>query len=501
MFLSQVCKFVDDDSVDEFSPSLRGSWRGYCRNTPPSLPYKGRNIESLRQSITKAESILPTTASPPPFRLGDFYAGVFWESSSFPEFRNPHSEIFHESFFHLMDFCLWVFFLFCLLFSVFCFFDMFLYPGFFALDKTLDEIYRIESGSTNNECTRPIYLDSQCTTGWTDKGVVHYAMRCDMSILVPIPMSMSPPIISAFFPICSHHFLPNSIPMNDVIKVTTPIQRAGRNISSVVAVRDTPTASASILVAIPRMMSDLSPKMFLVVTSSSSHLYPSYAILAPIYPRSPNAIQWSYLSIVAANILATPNPMIGIIAWKNPKENAIFMASWVRIFFSDIPVPTDTANASADTESARRSVVMRLMEYVDYLPRPAARPGRCLFGGLNAVAHLPNLLAPAHPNRDTLGPVGGIRLISAVSVSGVCSSSSRSVSGVVIVWVLVGSDYRKIGHFRKWTIFFSLGPWRYDDHLVRICSVTEVISSRTASVDFRAPHRRRDVVGGQVGGT
>ena len=103
-----------------------------------------------------------------------------------------------------------------------------------------------------------------------------------MSILLPIPISISPPIISAFFHIFVHHFLPNSIPSNERTKVTKPIQRAGKNISSVVTMSDTPTARASILVAIPRMMSDLNPKMLLFFVVSSSHLFPSYAILPPI---------------------------------------------------------------------------------------------------------------------------------------------------------------------------------------------------------------------------
>lgn len=71
-------------------------------------------------------------------------------------------------------------------------------------------------------------------------------------------------------------------------------------------------------------------------------------------------------------------------------------------------------------------------KYTNYLPRPAARPGRCLFGGENVVAHFPNLLPPAGPNREVFATTGGILFISRASTSSICSSS-RSWSCVVIV--------------------------------------------------------------------
>lgn len=208
-------------------------------------------------------------------------------------------------------------------------------------------------------------------------------------------------------------------------------------------------------------------------------------------------------------MFATMNPITGIIAWKNPKENAIFMASWVRIFFSDIPVPTDTANASAATESARRSVVIRFIEYMNYLPRPAARPGRCLFGGEKLVAHLPNLLPAGGPNRDAFGAVGGIFVISVDS--SVVFSSSRSWSGVVICDILVGYDYRKIGFFSSPYCFlrhFALatrrppGPYLLGhcghtllDFLILYAS-SRVSSSSSARCGGRAG--RWDIGGGEV---
>ena len=77
-----------------------------------------------------------------------------------------------------------------------------------------------------------------------------------MRILVPIPMRISPPMISARDPIFCPNFLPNSIPMNERIKVVIPMNIAGTKISSVLAVSHTPMARASILVAIPRVIKD-----------------------------------------------------------------------------------------------------------------------------------------------------------------------------------------------------------------------------------------------------
>lgn len=48
-----------------------------------------------------------------------------------------------------------------------------------------------------------------------------------------------------------------------------------------------------------------------------------------------------------------------MIAWKNPKENAIERDCRVYIFFCEIPAPTATANASAETDNAKRSTVKK----------------------------------------------------------------------------------------------------------------------------------------------
>lgn len=100
-------------------------------------------------------------------------------------------------------------------------------------------------------------------------------IRCSMSIFVPIPMSMSPPIISEREPTWFPHFFPNSTPRYEKRKVTSPIMRAGKSMSCVLAVSDTPTARASMLVAIPRVMRDLSPNTFFSSIVSSFHFHHS----------------------------------------------------------------------------------------------------------------------------------------------------------------------------------------------------------------------------------
>lgn len=142
---------------------------------------------------------------------------------------------------------------------------------------------------------------------------------------------------------------------------------------------------------------------------------------------------------------ARRKPIIGIIAWKNPKHPDMRRAFFWSIFFSLIPVLTETANASAARENERRRIWKNCIQkryspvygniffshlfWEFYLPRPAARPGRCLFGGLKFVAHFPKRLPPwnpAGPNRETFCTTGGTLCVSSVcSVSFSGSSSSR----------------------------------------------------------------------------
>lgn len=87
---------------------------------------------------------------------------------------------------------------------------------------------------------------------------------------------------------------------------------AGKVISVVLAVSDTPTARASILVAIPRIISDLRANIFFCMVSVSLFFHHSYIILHPIYPRSKNAIQWLYSKIECGSRDAIKNHTIGI---------------------------------------------------------------------------------------------------------------------------------------------------------------------------------------------
>lgn len=114
-----------------------------------------------------------------------------------------------------------------------------------------------------------------------------------MSMRVPIIISIIPPMISARDPIWCENFLPNPTPIYETIQVMRPIVRTGNMIDTSLAVKDTPTASASILVANQRVKSDRREKTFFSTQPVSSHSHHAYIILPPMYVRRRNAIQWS----------------------------------------------------------------------------------------------------------------------------------------------------------------------------------------------------------------
>ena len=108
---------------------------------------------------------------------------------------------------------------------------------------------------------------------------------------MPITISINQPIISDLEPIFSENLDPNLTQTNVAIKVVIHIINAGKYISSVLATREAPTASASMLVAIPRISRDLNPKIFLSTFSSSFSMYHAAIMFHPIYPSRKNAIQ------------------------------------------------------------------------------------------------------------------------------------------------------------------------------------------------------------------
>ena len=79
--------------------------------------------------------------------------------------------------------------------------------------------------------------------------------------------------------------------MNDAIKVIIPIIIAGSNIEDSVAVKDIPTASASMLVAIQRNKRDRNQKIFVTLSDSFDSFDHSYIIFPPIYASNIKAIQ------------------------------------------------------------------------------------------------------------------------------------------------------------------------------------------------------------------
>lgn len=81
-----------------------------------------------------------------------------------------------------------------------------------------------------------------------------------------------------------------------------------------------------------------------------------------------------------------------------------------------------------------------------YLPRAAARPGRCLLIGLFPVGPFPNLLPfwnPAGPNRETFLATGGVFGVSSGFSSDPVRSSALSVGVVIVCICKIGELYWK----------------------------------------------------------
>lgn len=85
---------------------------------------------------------------------------------------------------------------------------------------------------------------------------------CSINILIPINISTIPPKISALFFNSSPHFLPIITPIKHITKVIIPIILMVLIIETFKNAKLTPTANASILVAIARKVRVLLFKHF-----------------------------------------------------------------------------------------------------------------------------------------------------------------------------------------------------------------------------------------------
>ena len=116
-----------------------------------------------------------------------------------------------------------------------------------------------------------------------------YYIVCSQSILMPIAMRTRPPTSSALDLNRSPAFLPKSTPAMENIIVVIPIIIIGIHIDISRKANETPTARASILVAIARVSICQKPKPW--ATPSSSFEKDSLTILAPMRVSNNHATQ------------------------------------------------------------------------------------------------------------------------------------------------------------------------------------------------------------------
>ena len=130
-------------------------------------------FEIFRQSVGETESVLPTTASPASFWLGDFDARIWRKMNSLPELRNTLFEVCHEPSFHVLYFRSGIYFSLSLFWWLKCLFLMLLDPWLFRMNKHFYFHHRESHRRTNYENSILIYLDGKTATRWADQCIVH----------------------------------------------------------------------------------------------------------------------------------------------------------------------------------------------------------------------------------------------------------------------------------------------------------------------------------------
>ena len=88
----------------------------------------------------------------------------------------------------------------------------------------------------------------------------------------------------------------------------------------------TPIAKASMLVAIDN---DKMSKKFLLLTELLLPSPESFIIFHPMYDSNVKAIQWSIVCIKSPISTVVCHPIMGIIAWNSPNDNAIVNANFL----------------------------------------------------------------------------------------------------------------------------------------------------------------------------
>ncbi len=110
---------------------------------------------------------------------------------------------------------------------------------------------------------------------------------------MPMAIRMSPPTASTLFPHRVPIRRPSSIPAPVKAAVNTPMTRAGTRMGMPISARESPTASASILVATDRM-TRFHPRVGSRRSSFSPERWNAPRnIIPPTKASSPKATQWS----------------------------------------------------------------------------------------------------------------------------------------------------------------------------------------------------------------
>ena len=121
--------------------------------------------------------------------------------------------------------------------------------------------------------------------------------KCSNRIFNPMRINIIPPIIPADLSYLEPKTLPIFTPKMEKTKVVRPMMSTDDHNFTWMQANETPTAKASMLVAIAKRNMVLKSNALLFSPSSFLPQTASRIMLAPMRTSSPKAIQWSYASI------------------------------------------------------------------------------------------------------------------------------------------------------------------------------------------------------------
>ena len=161
---------------------------------------------------------------------------------------------------------------------------------------------------------------------------------------------MTPPVISAILLYREPKTFPILTPTNENRKVVMPIIMTENQIFTLRNANDTPTAKASMLVAMAIMSMVLNPQPHELLSSSSSSSSDkaSLIILTPMTSNRPNAIQWSKAVMRCSNCAPRKYPIKGMRAWNPPNHNPHNKAVLKENFLVAKPLQIETEKASIE---------------------------------------------------------------------------------------------------------------------------------------------------------